>query len=124
FQKRAERLRASLLLDTQADIDLVFGFWKEPEIASRRLFRVEVNVAVERLHFNAVPEFRVQTRGWLNIVLVDLFLNMTGNRKIPTKLSGHSRSIYDKFGANLERLIDAGTNCLAMQPDNCSVVLD
>src|SRR6266516_2592366 len=41
FQECAERLWTSLLLDTQANVDLVFGFWKEPEITARCLFRIE-----------------------------------------------------------------------------------
>src|SRR5436309_12454178 len=57
LQKCAQGFRASLLLNAQTDVDFVFAFRKQPEITSRSLLLVEVDVAVEGLDLNTVPEF-------------------------------------------------------------------
>src|SRR5207253_8354853 len=70
LQQCAQRFLASLLLNTETDVHLVFALREQPEISSRSLLLVKVDIAVEGFDLDSIPEFRVQPRSWLNVILI------------------------------------------------------
>src|SRR6266581_6207150 len=120
LQQRIQRFVTPLLLYPEPNVHLVFRLGEQPEISPWRFFLVEVNVAVGGLHFHAVAEPRVYPRSWLNIILVNLLLYETLDRKVPAELRTHSRRVDDKARAYLERLVDSRLVCLSFQPDDSS----
>src|SRR5207253_1162952 len=67
-------------------------------------------------NLDSVPEFCVQPRCWLNVILIDLFLDITWDRKISPKLRRHSRGVDHEFRPHLERLVNIPAYSLSLEP--------